>query len=203
MVKTFWRVIKGNGSGIRQRRTDRRGHARSGEMISASGVQVAQTRELASVFVFVCISPVSSGCLGRDSFSNKSTPYCNWHWARPSSRSDVTITIGYQRLSLRVEKTFLHDGADSWSAMVCCRSRQRLTSGFLYNEEALEFRLERLDPISGTISFFFSISSVIEDLRQLIKIEHHSCDRILAFKRAILHVAGQWFISASVRSFCI
>lgn len=128
--------------------------------------QVAQTRELAAVFVIM--GSVLMIMAFSQYFMSAITELFNQsfhHFFLSAARDGDWITAA----SFAIKKTFVLVAPVMALFLLIAACSSVLQIGFLYNEEALQFKPERLDPVQG-LKRMFSLKSVIEGIKALIKL---------------------------------
>lgn len=129
--------------------------------------QVAQTRELASVFVlFASVGLI--WLLGRFLFAQIfSLLQMSLGEGLPSLARSENGMFAAARFA--VERTFYMAAPIMGILWLFSFAASAVQTGFIYNEEALEFRLERLNPVEGFFRIF-SWRSIVEGVKALFKL---------------------------------
>jgi flagellar biosynthetic protein FlhB len=129
--------------------------------------QVAQTRELSSVLVMFS-SLAMIWLLGRFFYQQFNSLF-------QLSFGDGLVAAGRgsgnwtSASRFALEKSFLMLAPIFGISFLVSFASTALQTGFLYNEEALQFRPDRLDPIQG-FGRIFSLKALIEGFKALIKL---------------------------------
>jgi flagellar biosynthetic protein FlhB len=129
--------------------------------------QVAQTRELASVFVMFSAAAMI-WLLGRFLFEQVNSLFQLSYGeglvaaGRGSGNWIAAGRFAFEKMSFMLAPVF------GISFLVSFASTA-LQTGFIYNEEALQFRPDRLDPISG-FGRIFSLKALIEGFKAFVKL---------------------------------
>lgn len=128
--------------------------------------QVAQTRELASVFVLLGSALIFWG-LGRFCLKQVSEllMYC-----LGSELITAVKSQSYAPLMLFIAKKVLFVSAPIVGMLLLLSIISTVVQvGFLYNEEVLEFDLEKINPLNG-LKRIFSMRALVEGLKSCIKL---------------------------------
>lgn len=128
--------------------------------------QVAQTRELASVLVLLGSALLFWG-LGR--FALQQVSELITFIIGPNLVEAVRTEQVGPLVTFAVKKMILLGGPIIFMLLLLSMISTVVQVGFLYNEEAMDFNLEKLNPISG-FQRIFSIRSVVEGLKSLLKL---------------------------------
>lgn len=129
--------------------------------------QVAQTRELGSVFVLFASLVLVWFC-GHYLFQQIHTLF---HLALGEGIANYARNgNGMMPASkFAVEKAFLMLSPVMGVLFLISFAASALQTGFLYNEEAIQFRPDRIDPIQGFFKIF-SLKALVEGLKALMKL---------------------------------
>ena len=115
--------------------------------------QVAQTRELGSGFYVICF--LSPGFGFQENFSlSRFLSFSKSHSARGIAEYQRSGAGMLPAGRLAVEYMFLMLAPVLGLLFLIAFAATALQTGFIYNEEALQFRPERLDPVQGFFSDF-------------------------------------------------
>jgi flagellar biosynthetic protein FlhB len=128
--------------------------------------QVAQTRELASVLVLLGAALLFWG-LGR--FALEQVSELITYILGPNLVEAVRTEQVAPLVFFAVKKAVLLGGPILLMLMLLSGISTVVQVGFLHNEEAMDFNLEKINPISG-LQKIFSVRSVVEGLKSLIKL---------------------------------
>ncbi len=128
--------------------------------------QVAQTRELASVLVLLGSALLFWG-LGR--FALQQVSELITFILGPNLVEAVRTEQVSPLVIFAVKKMALLGGPIILMLLLLSVISTVVQVGFLYNEEAMDFNLEKLNPVSG-FQRIFSIRSVVEGLKSLLKL---------------------------------
>lgn len=128
--------------------------------------QVAQTRELASVFVLFGAS-LAIWLFSRFFFTQAQdlmTQTVGDFVVKSAREGDWIAAAGFA-----VSKMAWLTGPIFGLFLVLSVVSNLIQTGFIYNEEALQFKPERLDPVQG-LRRIFSLKAVVEGLKALLKL---------------------------------
>lgn len=128
--------------------------------------QVAQTRELASVLVLLGSALLFWG-LGR--FALQQVSELITFILGPNLVEAVRSEQVAPLVLFAVKKALLLGGPILLMLMILTGISTVVQVGFLHNEEAMDFDLEKINPISG-LKKIFSIRSVVEGLKSILKL---------------------------------
>ncbi len=128
--------------------------------------QVAQTKELSAAF-FLFTSIILIWMLSRYYFSQ----IFELFQFTMGSQLASTVREGalLEALQFAMLKSFILVGPALLVLGFMALAAQLLQVGFLYNEEALQFKPERLDPIQG-LKRIFSLRNLMEGIKSILKV---------------------------------